>query len=158
MPLCTPGSFAIETRSQLNSTDRAESYKYFDGLGRVIRTRKVDAGGDDYTLICYDSMSRVAKTTNPFRSYSTQDCSTSTGLDWTTNTFDAAGRPWKVTPPATAVVETDYGVATSGSAIGTTVTVTDQAGKVRRSVTNGLGQLTRVDEPNSSNALGTISS
>jgi RHS repeat-associated protein len=37
-------------------------------------------------------------------------------------------------------------------------TVTDQAGKVRRSITNGLGQLTRVDEPNSSNQLGTVSS
>jgi YD repeat-containing protein len=36
------------------------------------------------------------------------------------------------------------------------VTVTDQAGKQRRSITNALGQLARVDEPNSANNLGTI--
>jgi YD repeat-containing protein len=36
-------------------------------------------------------------------------------------------------------------------------TVTDQASKVRRSITNGLGQLIRVDEPTDS-GLGTVSS
>src|SRR5690606_35627002 len=57
-----------------------------------------------------------------------------------------------------AVVNTEYSLATSGSQIGTTVTVTDQAGKLRRSITNALGQLIRVDEPNSSNQLGSVSS
>jgi len=38
------------------------------------------------------------------------------------------------------------------------VTVTDQAGKVRRSVTNALGQLTRVDEPDAGGQLGDASS
>ena len=37
-------------------------------------------------------------------------------------------------------------------------TVTDQAGKVRRSITNALGQLIRIDEPNGSKQLGTVSS
>src|SRR5690606_17306461 len=55
-----------------------------------------------------------------------------------------------------AVVTTAYSLATSGSQIGTTVTVTDQAGKLRRSITNGIGQLTRVDEPNASNQLGAV--
>jgi YD repeat-containing protein len=36
----------------------------------------------------------------------------------------------------------------------TAPTVTDQAGKVRRSIVNALGQLVRVDEPDSSNNLG----
>ena len=37
-------------------------------------------------------------------------------------------------------------------------TVTDQAGKQRRSITNALGQLIRVDEPDAGNQLGTASS
>ncbi|HMU34566.1 MAG TPA: RHS repeat protein [Pyrinomonadaceae bacterium] len=36
--------------------------------------------------------------------------------------------------------------------------MTDQAGKVRRSVTNALGQLIRVDEPNAAGQLGDASS
>jgi YD repeat-containing protein len=75
-------------------------------------------------------------------------------------TFDTAGRAWKLTTPDNAFVQTDYSLATTGSQIGTAVTVTDQASKQRRSITNALGQLTRVDEPdvNNGNALGTISS
>ena len=36
--------------------------------------------------------------------------------------------------------------------------VTDQAGKKRRSVTDALGNLVRVDEPNTSGSLGTVTS
>ena len=70
----------------------------------------------------------------------------------------AAGRPVTVTTPDGAVVETSYSLATSGGQIGTVVTVEDQAGKLRRSITNALGQLVRVDEPNSSNQLGAVAS
>ena len=37
-------------------------------------------------------------------------------------------------------------------------TVTEQAGKVRRSMVDGLGQLARVDEPDAGNNLGTVTS
>jgi RHS repeat-associated protein len=137
--------------------DWKAGYKYFDNLGRVKRTRSVAAAGDDYTLTCYDNMGRTAKVTNPFRSYSTQTCSTTTGLDWISASYDAEGRVTAVMTPDSAQVTTAYALAASGSQIGTTVTVTDQASKVRRSITNGLGQLIRVDEPTTS-GLGTISS
>ncbi|MGB7068652.1 MAG: hypothetical protein WBD22_04100 [Pyrinomonadaceae bacterium] len=94
---------------------------------------------------------------DPFGGYSGQTCSTRTGLEWTTHTFDTAGRPWKITTPDGAVSETIYGLATTGAQIGTTVTVKDQALKERRSITNAFGQLTRVDEPNTSGQLGSIS-
>jgi YD repeat-containing protein len=54
-----------------------------------------------------------------------------------------------VTTPDSAVVSTAY--------TGNAVTVTDQAGKLRRSITDALGRLKRVDEPNSSNSLGDVS-
>ena len=61
------------------------------------------------------------------------------------NGFDALGRATTVTTPDNAVVKTSYS--------GNTVTVTDQAGKKRRSLTDGLGRLVRVDEPDANNNL-----
>ncbi|MEK6289151.1 MAG: RHS repeat-associated core domain-containing protein [Acidobacteriota bacterium] len=59
--------------------------------------------------------------------------------------YDALGRVTTVTTADTAVVTTTY--------LANTTTVTDQAGKKRRSVTDGLGRLIRVDEPDSSGNL-----
>jgi RHS repeat-associated protein len=53
---------------------------------------------------------------------------------------------------STGVVKTEIDSANSAT------TVTDQAGKLRRSITNSIGWLTRVDEPNASNQLGTVAS
>lgn len=149
----------VKVKSQIDGTNWKEGLTWFDGLGRTIRTQSVDDDGDVSVLTCYDNMGRVSKASNPFRGYSNQTCSTTSGMEWTANTFDSAGRPWKVTTPDGAIVETTYGLAaTSGYLLGTVVTVTDQAGKLRRSVTNALGQLKRVDEPNGSNVLGSLTS
>jgi len=149
-------------KSQIDAANWKEAVSWFDALGRGIRSQNIDPeSGDVFSLTCYDNMGRVSKTSNPFRGYSAQSCSTANGSDdiyWTTTTYDAASRPWKVTTPDGAEVETTFGLATSGSQIGSVVTVEDQAGKLRRSITNALGQLKRVDEPNSSNALGSLTS
>ena len=142
----TSGSLYIKVSSQIDSSNWKVGYKYFDNLGRVIRIRSVDPAGDDYTLKCYDNMGRVSKVTNPFRGYSTQTCATTTGLDWTSMTYDAEGRVTAVTMPDTAQVTTAYALATSGSVIGTAVTVTDQTNKSRKSVTDALARLTTVYE------------
>ena len=63
---------------------------------------------------------------------------------------DALGRGIKTITPDGAIVKTEYS--------GNVVTVTDQAGKQRRSITNALGQLKRVDEPTDSGGLGAINS
>jgi YD repeat-containing protein len=55
-------------------------------------------------------------------------------------------------------VTTSYPALTSGSTLGTTVLVTDQAGKKRRSLTDSLGRLVRVDEPDVNGNLGDVSS
>lgn len=148
----------VKTKTQIDTNKWKEAFVWFDGLGRTVRSQSVDDDGDVSVLTCYDLMSRVEKVTNPFRGYSNQTCSTTTGLEWTTNTLDTYARPWKVTTPDGAVAETTYGLSTSGSQVGTVITVEDQAGKLRRSVTNGLGQLIRVDEPNLSGALGSLTS
>ena len=114
------------------------------------KTQSVDSSGDVFTETEYDNMSRAKRATNPYRTGDTKL--------WTENVFDTAGRSWKVITPDGAFVEVTYGLATSGAAIGTSVTVKDQALKELRSITNALGQLKRVDEPNDSNQLGAVGS
>jgi RHS repeat-associated protein len=75
---------------------------------------------------------------------------------WTTNVYDESSRVKEVILPDGAKVKTDYGVSTNGANIGSVVTITDQALKQRRSITNALGELTRVDEPDNNGNLGTI--
>jgi RHS repeat-associated protein len=98
----------------------------------------------------FDTFGRPWKTSYPYR---TGDVKL-----WTENFYDTAGRPFKVRTPDGAEVETFYSLATTGSQIGTVVTVTDQALKQRRSITNALGQLKRVDEPTDAGGLGAVSS
>ncbi len=152
----------MKVKTQIDGNKWKEGLTWFDGLGRTIRTQAVDDDGDVFVLTCYDSMGRVSKASNPFRNRTTEDCSTANGTSdvfWTTNTFDAAGRPWKVTTPDGAVVETTYSLAsTTGFLLGTVVTVEDQADKQRRSISNALGQLVRVDEPDTSSPTGSLGS
>ncbi len=149
-----------KVRTQIDSTNWKEARSWFDGIGRNILSQSVDNGQDDvFVVTCYDEMGRVAKTSNPVRASTAPTCASS--LEWTTPAYDDLGRVTAVTTPDGAVVETAYSLATSGSQIGTVVTVEDQAGKLRRSITNALGQLIRVDEPDDSSStgsLGTISS
>jgi RHS repeat-associated protein len=138
----------VHTKAQIDATNWKEAYAWADGLGRAVKSQSVDTAGDVFVDTEYDNMGRVKRTTNPYRSGDT--------IYWTANTYDDLGRVTAVTTPDNAVVNTAYSLATTGSQIGTVVTVTDQAGKLRRSVTNALGQLLRVDEPNDAGALGNI--
>jgi|GEM_PF-1516109 len=77
----------------------------------------------------------------------------SSGIRSEVQTFSGAGLPTAFggsNTTSTGIVRTDIDA--------NAVTVTDQAGKLRRSITNALGQLVRVDEPNDQNQLGTVAS
>ena len=154
----TPGNLYVKVRKQIDATNWDEATTFMDNLGRAVKTQAKDSQGDVFMLTCYDSMGRVSKITNPFRGFTGQNCATTAGLEWTTTTYDELGRVKFITTPDTARVETQYGLSTTGSEIGTTTTVTDQALNQRRSITNSLGQLIRVDEPNLNNELGSVSS
>jgi RHS repeat-associated protein len=129
----------VTTTSDLNSNNDnlLVSKVLYDGLGRTVETRQYE-GGSNYIAMQqhYNSLGRVFETSNPFRP--------GESVVWTTTYFDALGRVVSVSTPDGATVSTSY----SGSA----VTVTDQAGKQRKSVTDGLGRLTAVyEDPNSLN-------
>ncbi|MDQ3748275.1 MAG: hypothetical protein M3367_04540 [Acidobacteriota bacterium] len=133
----------VKTRAQIDETKWKEGYSWYDGLGRTYKTQSVDSTGDVFAKTLFDNFGRVWKTSNPYRGENTPD----NQLEWTERFYDTAGRLWKVKTPDSAEVETAYSLATTGSQLGTVVTVNDQAEKQRRSITNALGQLTRVDEP-----------
>jgi RHS repeat-associated protein len=140
-------------KTQIDASNWKEGYTWFDQLGRTIKSQSVDSDGDVIVETEYDNMSRPKTVTNPYRMNET--------VYKTESFYDDLGRVTKVKSPDNAEVLSAYSLATSGDRIGNVVTVTDQAGKLRRSITNGLGQLKRVDEPdvsNASNPLGAINS
>lgn len=116
-----------------------------DGLGRTIEMRTYESGSNYISVQTqYDGMGRAFKVSKPFRPWKGE-----TAI-WTTTEFDALGRTKSVTTPDGAVATTTYS--------GNSATATDQAGKKRRSLTDSLGQITRVDEPDANGNLGTVDS
>jgi RHS repeat-associated protein len=114
----------------------------YDGLGRTTEKRQYE-GATNYIAVQsqYDGAGRAYKASNPFRPWQSEVAL------WTTSAFDALGRVTSVTTPDSAVVSTSYS--------GNTVTVTDQTGKARKSVTDGLGRLIQVyEDPSSLNYSG----
>jgi RHS repeat-associated protein len=123
---------------KINSTTNAVTATIFDALGRPKQTQLTsDPAGTVFTETTYDGAGRVATVTNPHRAGSNPTDGT------TTYQYDALGRVTKLIPPdgttSSNNVTTEYA--------GNVTTVTDQAGKQRRSYTDGLGRLVRVDEP-----------
>ncbi|MEK6300230.1 MAG: RHS repeat-associated core domain-containing protein [Acidobacteriota bacterium] len=116
------------------------SWTKTDGFGRTLDSFARDPQGDVRTTATYDGLGRAKRITNPYRT--TNDPT----YGYTDTTFDLLGRVTRV--------ETFSGSGVSAGAVttaysGNQVTVTDQALKVRRSVTDGLGRLKQViEDPN----------
>ena len=119
----------------------------FDGFGRVKQTQ-LTSDPDTTTFVdtTYDGLGRIATVSNPHRSASAP----TDGI--TTTIYDALNRVCVVVPPD--------GTAPSGGTCpasqpantlfttysGNATTASDQAGKSRKSVADGLGRLTQVFE------------
>lgn len=143
------GDLYVRTTTSFDATRSTESIQYVDALGRPSRSFASE-GGSPVTYLTtdtqYDSMGRVWRTSNPYRTTATTD-PVNPSNKWTTNTYDALSRVKTVTLPDATKVQTAYQ--------GAYVTVTDQAGKARRSLTDSLGRTVRVDEPDAAGILGT---
>ncbi len=170
----------VITRSDLNALGDGKlvSIQHYDQLGRIRLARQLEdasiqnetdesVGIKVQTRYLYSGSNSYILASNPYRASSSSGASSEPSMGWTLSTSDNGGRtisvqtfggailpqPWLIsgynnTP--TGTVSTSYDANFT--------TVTDQAGKVRRSMTNGLGQLARVDEPDGSGSLGTTAS
>jgi RHS repeat-associated protein len=139
----------VRTRTAINTTQNTESYQYFDGLGRNVRSFQYDGSQSATVDTQYDAMGRAWRVSNPYFSAGAGAPINPSG-NWTTTTYDALGRVSTVTTPDQAVVTTAHS--------GVQVMVTDQAGRVRKNVSDAFGRLTQVVEPNAAGSLTAVDS
>lgn len=152
----TPGNLFVRTQTSLDSTRTAETYQYYDKLGRASRTSVNEGNLYLITDTEYNSMGAVARNSDTYRA-SSPTAETPVNANWTTYGYDYLGRVTSVTTSADgAAVQTAYSGNTSAPPLGPVVTVTDQAGKLKRSVMDALGRLARVDEPDNSSSIGSL--
>jgi RHS repeat-associated protein len=130
-------------QNAFNDDHPIKSQTVYDGLGRTTEKRQYETATDYITVLqTYDALGRSYKTSNPFRA--------SEAILWTTTSYDALSRVTSITTPDGSVVATSYSANTA--------TVTDQAGKARKSVSDALGRLIQVyDDPSNLNYLTSYS-
>ncbi len=161
----------VITRSDQNALNDGKlvSIQHYDQLGRIRLTRQLeDSATQDatdetqgikvQTRYKYSGANNYQVSSHPYReAFSWQ--APAAAMDWNRAKADNGGRlievqkfggnslpePWSNNTSGTGQVITTYDANLT--------TVTDQAGKVRRSVTDGLGRLVRVDEPDQNNNL-----
>lgn len=136
----------VEQTSDLSTLNDnlLKSESFYDGLGRTFESRTYKDSGYIAVNTEYDALGRAKRVTNPYRPDLNEP------QLWTESFYDALGRMVKVRTPDNAELLTEYS--------GTLTTITDQAGRKRRGITNALSQLIRVDEPDANGNLGTVSS
>ncbi len=127
--------FKVTVTQKITASMNLTAEGEVDGVGRVKQTRLTsDPEGTDYTATTYDVVGHVATVSNPYRTGDT--------VYVTTTKYDAFGRAIKTIPTdgtdATNNVVTSYSDNCS--------TVTDEAGKSRKTCSDGLGRLTEVRE------------
>lgn len=122
------------TSDQTSYNDNVlKSESVYDGFGRTIESRQYE-GGTNYivTKQTYDLLGRPWQVSNPYRPWQSETAV------WTTTNYDALSRVISVVTPDGATVSTSYS--------GDSVTVTDPAGKARKSRSDALGRLIEVYE------------
>jgi RHS repeat-associated protein len=132
----------VETHTLLDTAGRqTDSFQFFDGLGRPYRSFAYENQDTNNPYLTadtqYDAMGRAYRVSNPYRTAGCTSAVNPSG-QWTTTGYDALGRPTSVTTPDSAVISTSYS--------GKSVTMTDQRGNKRSSVSDALGRLTQVTE------------
>ncbi|MCD9188612.1 MAG: hypothetical protein LUM44_19495 [Pyrinomonadaceae bacterium] len=141
-----PNNYWVKSRSQIDANRWAENITYLDGLGRAYKSEEVNSKGNIFVEKEFDADGRLYRVTNPFRNGEAKV--------WTTNIYDNASRVIEVVLPDGAKVKTDYGVSVAG-VVGVTKQITDQAGKKRKGISDGLGRMVRVIEDPTGQNLAT---
>jgi len=160
--------------SDLNtvSDEKLVTVKHYDQLGRVRLTRQLEdsttqSATDETTGIkvqaryLYSGSNSYQLVSNPYCAATSAAAGSEQSMGWIRSMSDNGGRtvevqtfggatvpaPWGTNVTSTGTVTTTYDANQDGYL----TTVTDQANKARRSVTNGLGELIRIDEPDAIN-------
>lgn len=173
----------VVVRSDLDGTGdlKLAIIQHFDQLGRIRLKRKLEvfsaAGLADETIgikvqvrylnDCHPSgnpqcvPASYVLTSNPYRAATSGAAGGEATMGWTRTKADKSGRTIEVQTFAGSTLPAPWAGNTSSTGAiarvydGIYMTMTDQAGKVRRSKLDGLGRLIRIDEPSdTANSLG----
>jgi len=142
----------ITRTTDLNTFDDIAPLKsevVYDGLGRTIETRHYETSFAFIKSIQqYDELSRLKRSYNPHRT------SADPTYGWTESIYDELSRVKRIeTFRADGAGSASTGFVTTNY-FGNEVTVTDQAGKSRKTVTDALGRLIKVyEDPSNLNYL-----
>jgi len=136
----TPSTPSVTTSKTINSSKTLVITSIMDGIGHVAHTQVTsDPQGFVYTDTAYDGSGNVYTVSNPYRSCGGADPTSSCGT--TTYLYDTLKRKTSTAYQDGSVLTTAY--------CGPSTLVADPTLRWRRSVTDGLGRLVEVDEPNS---------
>jgi RHS repeat-associated protein len=123
----------IVQTTKINGTQTLTTKTIYDSLARVSQQQLTsDPDGTTYTDTTYDADGRLKSVSNPYRSGSDSTYGITSYL------YDGLGRVTSTTEPDGSVVGTSYSANQT--------TVTDEAGKQRKTQVDGLGRLTAVWE------------
>ncbi|MFN6963649.1 MAG: RHS repeat domain-containing protein [Pyrinomonadaceae bacterium] len=149
----------VKVRKQIDAANWDEATTFYDSLGRTIKTQSKDSQGDVIVETKYDFLGRAHMVSNPYRQGDS-------AVLWSLTEYDELGRVKQTrepvanqnpsTPTGNILGTTAYDISTAPGFIGTVVTTADAAGKKGRSITNALGQLIRVDEPDHTGGLAPL--
>jgi RHS repeat-associated protein len=135
----TGTAWTVNVCSPIQSTMTACKKTIMDSQGRTVTSQLLDGGSNPYSSVDtqYDALGRGYRVSNPYIG--------SAGY-WTLTNFDALGRNIKTILQDGSVSMTSY--------TNNTATVSDPVGNRREGVTDALGRLTSVYEPDPSNGNG----
>ena len=145
----TANAVVVHEADYLTATTTVDTYRYYDGLNRLIQTRKsaTDAGIYKVSDRVYNNIGSVQKDSLPyFASSSAQTAATGTAALFAVYAYDPLGR-----------------VLTMTNAVGTTtnayanwkITTTDPNGNTKDAYDDAYGNLIQVGEHNGSNTYTT---
>ncbi|MGH9761959.1 MAG: hypothetical protein ACREDR_12570, partial [Blastocatellia bacterium] len=126
------------------------THSYYDGVGHVTRSGS-GAGAFptslDSVAMTYDSLGRLSTKSNPYGGSSIATTGGSQPL--TASTYDGLGRVIQINLPGGGAIVSAFTANSSGNF----VTVTDQVGRQRQTVSDGLGRVVKLFEqdPSSGN-------
>lgn len=142
----------VLTRVYTAASSYANTYQFFNGIGQATRSLghySVASTATAMSDVEYDLVGRPLRRNNPY--YGASGRLAPIGQAWTYTYSDDLNRVTSVVAPDNTTMTINYNGSTT---LGTVQTVTDQAGKQRRSITDALGRLLEVQEPDATGSVG----
>jgi RHS repeat-associated protein len=158
----------VVVRSDLNALGdgKTVSVQHYDQLGRVRLSRALEdaatqdaadetAGIKTQTRYAYAGSNSYVLTSNPYRAATSDAAGGESTMGWTLTAADRGGRVIRIetfdgAPPPAPFAANSPNDSSTGAVVTSydadSVTVTDQAGRQRRSVSDALGRLAQVFE------------